>query len=201
MDPSIEAQADTPPHVEQTVQAIAKLHATHHQRATPLERLVDRLTSIVARPSFVGAIALAVVLWIAGNLLLSRLAGWRFDGPPFPWLQGAGALAALLIATLVLISQRRKDELSELREQLTLELAVLTEQKSAKLIALIEEMRRDDPALADRVDRQAEAMSTPADPQAVLDAFKETHEELMAGPSEGAGVAGGPSSSSRPASD
>jgi uncharacterized membrane protein len=83
------------------------------------------------------------------------------------------------------MSQRRKDELSELREQLNLELAIITEQKVAKLIALNEEMRRDNPQLADRVDDQADAMAKPADPEAVLDAFKETHEGMMAGPNTG----------------
>jgi hypothetical protein len=34
--------------------------------------------------------------------------------------------------------------------------------------------------LADRVDHQAEAMAKPADPEAVLDAFKETHQDMMA---------------------
>ena len=88
------------------------------------------------------------------------------------------------ITALVLMSQRRKDELSELREQLNLELAIMTEKKVAKLIALNEEMRRDHPQLADRVDHQAEAMSKPADPEAVLDAFKETHEVMMAEPDD-----------------
>ena len=169
-----------PPHIEQTVQAIARLHAAHQRRATPLQLIVDRLTAIVARPAFVGGVAVAVVTWIGGNLLLHRLVGWSFDSPAFPWLQGAGELAAIFITTLILMSQRRKDELSELREQLTLELVIMIEQKDAKLIALLEEMRRDNPLLVDRVDREAEAMSTAADPEAVLEAFLDTHEGMMA---------------------
>jgi len=184
-DPSADDLDGGLSHVEQTVLAIAKLHADHHQRATGMERLVDRMTGIVARPSFVVGMAVAVAIWVSGDLLLSRLVGWSFDPAPFQWLQGGIALAALLITTLVLISQRRKDELSELREQLTLELAVMIEHKAAKLIALMEEMRRDDPSLTNRVDPQAEAMSTPADPQAVLEAFRETQDELMAEPGDG----------------
>ena len=75
---------------------------------------------------------------------------------------------------LILTTQRREDELAGLREQLILELAILTEQKSAKIIALLEELRRDAPNISDREDRQAEALSTPADPNAVADALKET---------------------------
>ena len=179
-DGGIEPGAILPPHIEQTVQAIARLNAAHQQRATPLELIVDRLTAIVARAAFVGAVGLTVVIWIGGNLLMRRFIGWSFDSPAFPWLQGAGELAAIFITTLILMSQRRKDELSELREQLTLELVILIEQKNAKLIALIEEMRRDNPLLVNRIDAQADAMSTPADPEAVLEAFKETQDGMLA---------------------
>jgi uncharacterized membrane protein len=171
-----DSQTILPPHIEQTVQAIARLHAAHEGRATTLQRLVDRMTALVARPAFIGVTIVTVGVWIAANMLLRRLAGWSFDGSAFPWLQGAGELTALLITTLVLISQRRKDELAELREQLTLELAIMTEQKSAKLIALMEEMRRDDPALVNRVDSQADEMSTAADPETVLEAFKDARD-------------------------
>jgi len=180
-DDASDSESILPPHIEQTVQAIARVHQAHEERATTLERLVDRLTALVARPAFIGATLAAVAIWIGANLLLRRLAGWSFDSPAFPWLQGAGTLAAILITTLVLVSQRRKDELSELREQLILELAIMTEQKSAKLIALMEEMRRDNPMLADRVDTEAEDMSTAADPEIVLEAFKGAKDGAAAG--------------------
>jgi uncharacterized membrane protein len=95
-------------------------------------------------------------------------------------MQGAIGLSALYMTTLILITQRREDELAGHREQLTLELGILSEQKSAKIIALLEELRRDAPELRNRVDPQATAMSTPADPQEVLNAIKETHEETKA---------------------
>jgi uncharacterized membrane protein len=171
---------ELPAHIEQSVQAIARLHAAHERRATPLQLIVDRMTNLVARPAFIGAVTFAVIAWIGVKLALERFAGWRMGPAGFPYLQGAGELATIYITTLVLISQRRRDELSELREQLGLELAIMTEQNVAKLIALNEEMRRDSPLLANRLDPQAEAMSTPADPEAVMVAFKETHEMMMA---------------------
>jgi uncharacterized membrane protein len=179
-DAATDSELILPPHIEQTVQAITRLHNAHEERATPLELLVDRLTALVARPAFVGATLAAVAIWIAANLLLRRLVGWSFDRPAFPWLQGAGELAAILITTLILMSQRRKDELSELREQLTLELAIMTEHKGAKLIALMEEMRRDNPMLVNRVDSEADEMSTAADPETVLEAFHEAKDGAAA---------------------
>jgi hypothetical protein len=56
----------------------------------------------------------------------------------------------------------------------------MTEQKGAKLIALLEDMRRDNPLLVNRVDVQAEVMSAPADPEAIREAFQETHEVMLA---------------------
>ncbi len=168
------------PHIEQTVQALARLHAAHDRRATTLQKLVDRVTTLFAHPWFIAIVAVAAAAWIVGDVVLRRTTGHGLDRPGFPWLQLAGELLAIAITSLVLMSQRRKDELSELREQLTLELAIMTEQKVAKLIDLQEEARRDNPLLANRVDEQAAAMAAPADPEAVLEAFKETHETMMA---------------------
>jgi len=106
-------------------------------------------------------------------------AGWEpVDPSLFAWLGGMVSLTALYMTTLILSTQRREDQLVGHREQLTLELAILGEQKSAKIIELLEEMRRDDLSLRNRVDHEAAAMSTPADPQAVLDAIKDSHEEV-----------------------
>ncbi|HEY5009198.1 MAG TPA: DUF1003 domain-containing protein [Caulobacteraceae bacterium] len=179
-----DSRTEFPPHIEQTVQAIARLHQAHHERATSMERLVDRLTGLVARPAFIGVTALVVVVWITASLALRRYEGWSLDNPPFPWLQGAAELVAIVITTLILTSQRRKDELSELREQLTLELATMTEQKVAKLIALMEEQRRDSPQLADRVDTEAEQMSAPADPETVVEAIREKVGETNESPAQ-----------------
>jgi uncharacterized membrane protein len=99
--------------------------------------------------------------------------------PPFGWLQTVLGSMAFFVALIILATQRRADHLAEHREQLTLELAILSEQKSAKIISLLEEMRRDNPLLKNRVDEEAAAMAVAADPQAVLDAIKESHGALV----------------------
>ncbi len=147
--PEADARAATPilpAHIEDTVRAIAELHAEHHRTATPVQRAVARLTSIVGRPRFVGVLTLVIVSWIGLNLGLRAMGAVAFDAPPFPWLQDVGAVLSLYITVLILITQRHDDQLSEHREQLTLELAILSEQKSAKMIELLEELRRDHPS-------------------------------------------------------
>jgi uncharacterized membrane protein len=174
-EPPEEGDAHARAHIDQSVQPIARLHADHQKRATPLQQLVDRATAVVGQPAFIGVVTAVVIVWIAGDLILVKFAGRRLDSNGFPLLQGLGQLLAIYITALVLMSQRRRDELSELRDQLSLEMAVMIEQKVAKLIALTEEMRRDNPQIANRVDPQASAMLLPADPEAVLAAFKEAH--------------------------
>lgn len=167
-------QQGLPGHVEETVQAIVQLHAAHEEGASPWQRIVERVTRRAGRPAFVALLTVLVISWITANLALVGLGRPPIDEPPFFWLQGAVTLAALYMTILILTTQRREDELTGLREQLTLELAILGEQKAAKIIALLEEMRRDDPHISDRHDPHADALSTPADPTAVLEALKET---------------------------
>ena len=164
-----------PTHIEETIRSIAQLHADHHRTATRLQRAVDRLTALVGRPRFIGGFTCVAMLWLGGNLLVPWLGHAAIDPPPFAWFDGAVGFGALLVALLILTTQRRADQLAQHREQLTLELAILSEQKTAKVIELLEEMRRDNPSLRDRVDHEAAAMAIPADPQAVLEAIKTSH--------------------------
>lgn len=170
--------SDTPPilpaHIEDTIQAIARLHADHYSRASPLQKLLDTLTARAGRPSFILFVTCVVVGWIGLNLGLEAFHRLPIDEPPFGWLQGLIGLAALYMTALILTTQRREDQLAGYREQLTLELGILSEQKAAKIIQLLEELRRDSPLIANRVDEEAAALSTPADPEAVLEAIKTT---------------------------
>ena len=167
-----------PAHIEDTVQAIGRLHAAHRARATPLQRLVERATARAGRPAFVALLTVLVVTWVALNFAMVALGRTPLDAPPFFWLQGAVALTALYMTILILTTQRREDEFTAHREQLTLELAILSDQKSAKIIALLEELRRDDPHIHNRDDAEANVLSTPADPNAVLEAIQNTHEAI-----------------------
>src|ERR1700732_4816942 len=164
-----------PAHIEETIRSIARLHAEHHQNATPLQRVVDRITALVGRPRFLGVLTVIAAGWISLNLLAAALGYRPIDPPPFPGLQGAVSLASLYMVVLILATQRREDLLAQHREMLILELAILSEQKTAKVIQLLEETRGDSPLIHDRVDQEADAMAQPADPRSVLDAIKETH--------------------------
>ena len=165
-----------PRHVEGTVQAIARLHREHQQRASFAERAIDRTIAIIGRPAFLGALFLCIAVWVFINVALPQFA---FDPPPFVWLVGLIAVVSLFMTTLILISQRRADRLASRREQMTLEVSILSEQKAAKIISLLEELRRDIPTVSNRVDAEAQEMAEPADPHAVLEVIQATHDELV----------------------
>jgi uncharacterized membrane protein len=177
-----DASPALPAHIEATVQAIARLRTQHENRATPVERLLERLTAAIGRPAFLMWLVLIVVVWTLGNAWAARVGYPAPDPPPFPWLQGAISFLALSVTVIILTSQRRADQLAGLREQLTLELAILGEQKTAKVIDLLEEHRRDNPLIADRDDPEASDMAKPADPEAVLDAIATSPPEPESSP-------------------
>jgi uncharacterized membrane protein len=169
-----------PSHIAETVDAVAQIHSDHHLKRTPMEIFMDNWTARLARPAVLLAIVCGVALWIALNLL-APLAGYAIiDTPPFPWLFEALTFLGLVMGILILSTQRRADQLAELREQMTLELASVTERKVAKIIELIEEARRDSPTLKNRTDHEARQMSERTSPGQVLIAIKDSHEEMVA---------------------
>ena len=111
--------ANLPAHIEETVRSLAQLHADHHQNATPHERAVARTTALLAHPRFIGGLAIVVAVWMTLNLLAGPLGYRALDPPPFSWLEGAVSLASLYIVVLILATQRREDQLTQRREQLT----------------------------------------------------------------------------------
>jgi uncharacterized membrane protein len=164
-----------PPHIEDAIRTMTRLHADHYRAATLFQRAVESATNLLCRPRFIGLLTVAVAGWIVFNSF-ARTMGWHaVDPPPFSWLAGTLTLLSLYMVVLILITQRHDDELSQRREQLILELAILGEQKMAKVIELLEESRRDNPLIHDRVDQEADAMAQSADPQSVLKEIAKTH--------------------------
>lgn len=98
-----------PAHIDDTVQAIARLHAEHQSEATTSQRLVERLTAGAGRPRSLIALTTIMIGWMAVNLALSAMGHKAWDEPPFSWLQGATGVAALYMTILILVTRRRED--------------------------------------------------------------------------------------------
>lgn len=161
-------QAELARPATQSIDELAEFHLEHYRHATPLQRAIDGVTERLGRPGVVIALFALIGAWIVFAAVRDD---GRVDQPSFAWLELAATLAALLVALLILVTQRREDQLAERRSQLTLELALLADKRSAKIIALLEELRRDHPDLADRLDAESEEMAAPTDPHQVIAAI------------------------------
>lgn len=167
------------PHVEDTVESVAKLHREHDRRATSLQRAIDGITSGLGRP-LAPLILLGVVsVWA---LYAALRGGGAVDRPAFAWLEFTATVAAFLVSILILVTQRREDQLADRRAQLTLEVALLADRRSAKIIQLLEELRRDEPGVADRIDAETADMAKPADPEAMAASIESKSEQASGDP-------------------
>ncbi len=163
----------SPEHIARNVQAVTEIHLQAERAVGPHQRAIESGTARLGRPASLYVIVAAVLVWGLGNTLGARLGVWVPDPPPFVWLQGVVGLAALLTATMVLITQNRQAKLIERRMHLDLQVNLLTEQKTAKLVELLEELRRDLPNVRDRHDSEAEVMRHAAEPLEVIAALEE----------------------------
>ena len=158
---------------EQSVEHLAELHREHERSTTQLQRVADQVTSTIARPGAVATVVALIFVWICGNYIARRIGVTALDQFPFPDLAFLATVGAMLIALLILTTQRHQDQLAERRSQLTLQVAILSEKKVAKIIELLEEQRRESPMLASRVDEEAAAMAQPVDPKQALKDIEE----------------------------
>ncbi len=124
-----------------------------------------RAARLLGRPGVLYAVAILMMIWIAGNVALGRHAP---DPPPFSFLNGAVGLVALCVAVLVLGAQTRMSRMATRRSHLGLQINLLVEQKASKVIELLSVHRHlGDDALAR--DTLVDQMKTSMDPTVVAD--------------------------------
>ena len=172
-DPGDTPLASERDQISQNIEAVLDFYTREDQKISASQRILERISLVLGRPSYLGFILLFVALWVLANLLSPQVGLAAFDPPPFFWLQGLVGLGALLTATVVLTKQNRLAKLAEQRAHLDLKVTLLTEQKAAKLIDLLEELRRDLPNVKDRHDPEATALQQSMNPDRVLAALDE----------------------------
>lgn len=159
--------------IDQNIKAVLAFYTREKEMISPSQRVLERVTSFIGKPAFLGFIVFFVGIWVVANDLLRWSGRPGFDREPFPWLQGLVSLGALLMATVVLSRQNRLARLADQREHLDLKVTLLIEQKTAKLIGLVEELRRDLPYVQDRHDPRALSLQEPMNPELVIAALDE----------------------------
>jgi uncharacterized membrane protein len=158
-----------PGQIDDAIESVAELERKALAGASLQQRAIERFTLTVGRPRTVTIILGVVTAWIVLDIAL-RLAGRpELDPPPYFWLDGALALAALLMTILILTTENRLSEIEEQRSRLHLQISILAERKAAKIIQLLEELRYDMPGVHNREDREAQELTLPTDPHTVAE--------------------------------
>jgi len=166
-----------PSSVDENIGTVAEFYARNEEHVSATQRVVEKVALFLGSPAYVAANILFIVFWIVGNVLATGL-GWEpVDEPPFFWLQGIVSLNAFIISTTVLIRQNRMSTLADHHAHLDLQVNLLTEEKTSKIIEMLDALRRDIPGVRKHDDVEAQEMSRPADPEAVLHAIEEKHDE------------------------
>ena len=158
-----------PGQIDDAIQSTAELERKALEGASLQQRAIERFTLAVGRPRTVWIILTAVAVWIALNETLALTGHRQIDPPPYYWLDGVLALAALLMTILILTTENRMSEIDEQRSRLHLQISILAERKAAKIIQLLEELRYDLPQVRNREDREAQEMTLPTDPHEVAE--------------------------------
>jgi uncharacterized membrane protein len=110
-----------------------------------------------------------VIFWMIGNYAAERAGVKALEEPPFPELGLILTVVALIVALLILTTQRHEQLLAEKRSQLTLQIAILSERKIAKLIGMLDDLRIAIPSVSSHRDAEAEEMAKSADPIATME--------------------------------
>jgi uncharacterized membrane protein len=165
--------------IDQDIDTLVSIRMRAEEDVNQHQRRIEKITASLGQPRFLYFILSFVLLWIVANLVLTVTGMRPFDPAPFYWLEGLVGLSALLMTTVVLITQNRQGKVDDQRRHLDLTITLLTERKVSKLIDLVEELRRDMPAVKDRHDPQAEVMKEMADPDAVLSSFNRAMSETI----------------------
>lgn len=140
-DPAAAASAESE-QIGQNISAVHKFYSREERKRSASQRHAESIGGLVGRPAFLVITLLFVTIWMGANLALPASDLLAFDAPPFHFLQGMVALAALLATTVVLIKQNRVDRLGEQRSHLDLKVALLIEQKTARMMPLNKAMNR-----------------------------------------------------------
>ena len=160
------------PPVLKNVQAIAELERRLLDERKHINRLSNVAAKIAGRSSFiVGHLAL-----FAGWLFLNTT-HYAFDRSPFNLLNLILALEAIILTSIVLISQGDLRRVSDLRAHLDLQVNILAEQELTAILGLLNQICKQLEIDVDTTQPQVEAFSKETDVETIATVLEKTMEE------------------------
>jgi len=118
--------------VAENIRAMVELEQKTLDGRTPLDRLTDTVARVAGSTPFIVLHAIGFVVWIAVNL--TRFA---FDAVPFNLLNLGVALEAVLLTSVVLMTQNHMTRLADRRAHLDLQVNLLSEQELTAMLHML----------------------------------------------------------------
>lgn len=115
---------------------IRSLKAKANAKRSFTEKLADGMTAFFGSVPFLAANAVWFIIWIVINLGYLPIVS-PFDPFPFGLLTMVVSLEAIVLATIVLISQNRAAKVDDLREEIDLQVDMITEEELTKLMEIV----------------------------------------------------------------
>ncbi|HEX4613703.1 MAG TPA: DUF1003 domain-containing protein [Urbifossiella sp.] len=131
--------ADTPlsAAARRNIVAVRDLATEVRRRRTRLDRITDAMSGFAGSPRFLAAQAAAVLGWVGLNT--GAVPGARpFDPFPFEFLNFVLAVEAILLATVVLMTQNRQGREAAEQAELHLQIGLLAEQEATKILEMLQ---------------------------------------------------------------
>jgi uncharacterized membrane protein len=140
-------------------------------RRTIGEKIADFITAISGSFLFLLLNTIWFIVWIVINL--DMVPGVKaFDPFPFGLLTMIVSLEAIILSTIVLISQNREAKINDLRDEVDTRIDIVTEEKVAKCLELLHQLlEKHDVDLSK--DKKLHKMIKPEDPQKLEKKFSE----------------------------
>jgi len=115
---------------------IKALKARADAQRTIYERIADWMTATFGSPEFLILNVLVFTTWILINT--GKLPGIQpFDPYPFILLTSIVSLEAIMLAIIVLMSQKRSTKTADLREETDLQVNILMEEEITKILEVL----------------------------------------------------------------
>ena len=175
------ASQPVPDPVGQNIATVAEIRAQYEQQVDRHQRAAETIADWLGHARFLYLLIFLMIAWVLFNVFAPHFGLKPFDPSPFNLLISLVNVAALLISSVVLISQNRQSKGASRRAHLELQINMLNDQRTAKIIALLEELRQDMPTVKNRVDLEAQALAETINPKDVLDALETTLEQAASG--------------------
>jgi uncharacterized membrane protein len=137
---------DYPEHLREAAETIDALRSERHRQMSAAERGVQHFMGLIGRPRFIIGLVVAIVLWIALNLVL-RQDHAAFDTRDFATLNTIAGLSSFILVFAILSHQNTQSTIEQERARLLLQMLVIQDRKITQALNSLEDLRREHPRI------------------------------------------------------